>query len=248
MKAKGYLIIMFAILSVGLAACGGNKSNQATEKKSLSADMSNEPSSSSTSSSSSQSWSDYQYKVPKSVQKNAHYVKNGDLSTKHQFTFDRFGTRQQLADVTTKPVDIKADKLTYKVNQVRVIENTAKTPQAKEAAEQVLNLRSIPDTYYTFVLNYTVTNHHNFEIALNGVNYVKTNQGQMLTTANQLTDSSAGNKIGANRAVSFAMTGYLHNYATQPATKLTIQFGAIYTTTQKKVAPSPDSTLTINLK
>ncbi|GAA2974674.1 hypothetical protein [Lentilactobacillus parakefiri] len=248
MKVKGSLFIIIAILTVVLAGCGGNKSNQSNEKKSLSADMSNSSTSSSTSSSSSSSWSNYQYKVPKSVQKNADYVKNGDLSTKQQFTFDRFGTRQQLADVSTKPVDIKADQLTYKVNQVRVIKNTAKTPQAKEAAEQVLNLRNIPDTYYTFVLNYTVTNHHHFKIVLNGVDYVKTDQDQMLTTTNQLTDSSAGNKVGANRAVSFAMTGYLHNYASHPATKLTIQFGAIYTMNQKKVAASPDSTLTIDLR
>ncbi|GAD17485.1 hypothetical protein ABC628_11230 [Lentilactobacillus otakiensis] len=248
MKTKGYLIILTMILAVGLAGCGSNENNQSNEKKSLSANMSNDPSSSSSSSNSSKSWSDYQYKVPKSVQNNTHYVKNGDLSKKHQFTFDRFGTRQQLADVTTQPTNIEVGKLTYKVNQVRVIKNTAKTPQAKEAAEQVLNLQHIPDTYYTFVLNYTITNRHHFTIALNGVDYVKTNQGQTLTTANQLTDSSAGNKVGANRAVSFAMTGYLHDYATKPATKLAIKFGPVYTTSQKQVANAPGSTLNLNLK
>ncbi|KRK89057.1 hypothetical protein [Lentilactobacillus sunkii] len=248
MKAKGYLLILSMILAVGLAGCGGNKNDQSNEKKSFSANMANDSSSSSSASSSSQSLSDYRYKVPKSVQSNANYVKNGDLSKKHQFTFDRFGTRQQLADVTTSPVNIQAGKLSYKINQVRVIKNTAKTPQAKQAVEQVLNLNQIPDTYYTFVLNYTVTNHHDFEVALNGVNYVKTNQGQTLTTANQLTDSSAGNKIGAGRAVSFAMTGYLHDYAAHPATKLSIQFGSIYTTNQKKVDDAPNSTLSVSLK
>lgn len=248
MKAKRYLLILSAILAVSLAGCSGSENNSSNEKKSLSANMSNDPSSSSTSAKPDQSWSNYQYKVPKSVQHNVHYVKNGDLSKKHQFTFDRFGTRQQLADVTTQPVNMESDKLTYKVNQVRVIKNTAKTRQAKEAAEQVLNLQSIPNTYYTFVLNYTVTNHNGFVIVLNGIDYVKTNQGQTLTTANQLTDSSAGNKVGANRAVSFAVTGYLHDYATHPATKLAIKFGPIYTTNQKKVADTPGTTLSLRLK
>lgn len=248
MKAKGYLLILSMILAVGLTGCGENKNNQSNQKKSFDANMANDSTSSSSTSGSSQSLNDYQYKVPKSAQKNANYVKNGDLSKKHQFTFDRFGTRQQLADVTTQPARINAGKLAYKINQVRVIKNTAKTPQAKQAAEQVLNLNQIPDTYYTFVLNYTVTNRHSFVVALNGVNYVKTNQGQTLTTANQLTDSSAGNKIGPNRAVSFAMTGYLHDYVSHPATKLAIQFGSIYTTNQKKVADAPGSTLTVDLK
>lgn len=247
MKAKGYLIILSAFLAVGLAGCGGNKTNQGNEKKSFSANMANDSSSSSKASSSSQSLDDYQYKVPKSVQRNSHYVKNGDLSKKHQFTFDRFGTRQQLAAVSNQPLNIQSGKLTYKVNQVRIIKNTAKTPQAKQAVEQVLNLQTIPDTYYTFVLNYTVTNKYSFKVALNGVDYVKTNQGQTLTTADQLTDSSAGNRINSGRAVSFAMTGYLHNYASHPATKLAIKFGSVYTTHQKKVADAPDSTLTVNL-
>ncbi|APR06395.1 hypothetical protein FAM21834_00125 [Lentilactobacillus parabuchneri] len=246
MKIKGLLLLFTALLAVGLTGCGGSKSNQANEKKSLSADMSND-SSSSSASSTSQSLSNYQYKVPKQIQKSANYVKNGDLSKKHQFTFDRFGTRQQLADVINQPIHIKSGNVNYKINQVRVIKNTAKTPEAKAAAKQVLNLQEIPDTYYTFVLNYTVTNHHDFKIALNGVDYVKTNQGQILTTQNQLTDSSAGNKIGADRAVSFAMTGYLHDYAAHPATKLSIKFGPIYNTQQEKVASAPNSTLIVHL-
>lgn len=249
MKKRRLIIILCAFIAVGVAGCG-NQKNQSKEKAELSANMQNSSSASSSTSQKNHAakrLGDYQYKVPKKVADDKDYVKDGNLTTPKQFSYDRFGTEQRLAKVATSNFNLSSDNVSYKIDKVRVLKNTAKTPEAKTAAEQVLNINHIPDIYYTFVLNYTVTNNHHFQIALNGVQAVKTDTGQTLTTADQLSDSSAGNKIPANESATFVMNGYLYDYQSKPTKKLSINFGSIYTTNGKKVSSGPSRLLSVNL-
>ncbi|MBU9789952.1 hypothetical protein QUF07_09735 [Lentilactobacillus sp. TOM.63] len=250
MKKQRFILILSAVLAVGLAGCSSqNHKNQSNQKAALSANMQN---SSSTASSTkkahaTKSLSDYQYKVPKKVADSKNYVKDGNLTSPSQFSYDRFGTEQTLTKIATNAAVLSAGNVSYKVNKVRVLKNTAKTSEAKTAAEQVLNISSIPDTYFTFVLNYTVTNKHNTTIALNGVQSVKTDAGQTMTTADQLSDSSAGNKIPANESATFVMNGYLYDYQSKPAKKLFINFGSLFDTHGKKISDSPNRKLIVKL-
>ena len=249
MKKYPFLISISIILLVGLAGCGhqSNQQNHAKDKAAISANMANDSSSSAASSSSSSQLSHYQYDVPKKAKQSKNYVASGNLTKKQQFSYDRFGTRQRLAKVADSPQPLKLGAMTYHVSRVRVLKNTAVTSIAKQAVQQVLNLREVPDTYYTFVVNYSVTNNHNFPIALNGVKAVKTNQNQTLTPNNQLTDSSAGNKIASGKTASFSMTGYLYNYDTAPASTLTINFGPTFNEKGTQVDSISNKALTIDL-
>lgn len=252
MKKNGLILTLCAILIVTLAGCGhSSQNNQSTNKSALSAKMQNDNSESSSSQSQPAhpkvNLGKYQYQVPKKEQASKNYVKNGNLTNQHQFSYDRFGTKQRLTQLTTQPKTIIAGSMAYQINKVRILKNTAKTLAAKQAVEQALNLPNVPDTYYTFVVNYTITNHHHFEIGLNGVNFVKTDQGQTLATTNQLTDSSAGNKISANQSRSFVMTGYLYHFAVDPAKTLTIHFGQTFDKTGQKIDNAPERPLVVNL-
>jgi uncharacterized protein YcfL len=249
MKKRQLAVILCAFLIVGIAGCAHQPKTSSQSKNSLQANMQNSSSSASTKSkeSSTKDLGNYQYKVPKKVVQNKHYVKNGNLTSPHQFSYDRFGTEQQLAKITSNHATLSTGSVNYQVDKVRVLKNTAKTPEAKAAAEQVLNITTIPNTYYTFVLNYTVTNKHAFQVALNGVQTVKTSTGQRLTTADQLSDSSAGNKIPAHESATFVMNGYLYNYGNKPAKTLTIDFGSIFTTNGKQVSNAPNHKMQVKL-
>lgn len=264
MKKIGY-ILGIASLTLVLAACGNNADKKTdsenSTKDSYSAKMQNNSSTSKTNknqsstnnsgsannASSKADLSNYQYSVPKKDTKKANYVKTGNLAKPRQFTFDRFGTRQQLTKINQSPKSMTADGLTYQITKVRVVENSPKTEAAKQAAAQTLNLQSVPSKYYTFVINYSVTNNRNSSVALNGINNIKTNKGQTLTTASQLSDSSAGNHLTKGQSKTFVSVGYLHNYATQPTTKVTMNFGAIYDLNGKQLAAAPNQGLLVSL-
>ncbi|EEI19850.1 hypothetical protein [Lentilactobacillus hilgardii] len=250
MKKYQVSLALGIILILGLAGCNGNKQSnqhQNKEKAAMSAKMANDDSSASESSSTSSSLTHYKYKVPKSEKQNRDYVADGHLTNKHQFSYDRFGTKQQLAKKATPSSTFNSDKVTYRILNVRVLKNSAKTSAAKQAASQVLNLSSVPDTYYTFVINYEVTNQQQQTIALNGVSSVKTNQGQTLQTSNQLTDSSAGSQIPAGKSRQFVMNGYLYHYDKDPASNLAINFGPIFDTKGTKIASAPSHALQVTL-
>ena len=140
---------------------------------------------------------------------------------------------------------LTSNGIRYEVLRAKVIKNTATTAVAKEAAKQALNLSSVPDTYYTFLVNYRVANLRNSSIALNGVKQVKTSNGQTLSISNQLNDSSAGARISSDSTQEFSMVGYLYDYSQHPSDSISILFGNIYTPNGSKVANGPSESLNI---
>ncbi|MFD1125642.1 hypothetical protein ACFQ22_09800 [Lentilactobacillus raoultii] len=250
MKKHQLIFAVTAILALGLAGCQGthHSNHQRKEKAALSAKMANDESSA-TSSQSSSDLSHYHYQVPKKEVQNKNYVKSGHLTNNHQFRYDRFGTKQQLVqnDKNHSVADLEQHRISYQILNVRVLKNTAKTAAAKQAASQALNLPTVPDTYYTFVVNYRITNNQPVSIVLNGAASVKTNRGQTLQTSNQLTDSSAGQHLASGQSQRFVLNGYLYHYAQQPATKLIIHFGPAFKASGAKAAAAPSRSLQIKL-
>lgn len=159
---------------------------------------------------------------------NKNYVKNGNLSKPQQFSYDQIGTKQTLKAIKKPQRQIQTSTNSYVIQKVRVLKNHPESVQAQRIAMQVLNLPTLPKTYYTFVLNYRFTNLTNQPVILNGVSAIKTNQGQTLRVNMQLTDSAVGKKVLAHQTQDFVITGYLHDYEKHPATNLTVQFGKLY--------------------
>lgn len=268
MKKIGYLLGITGLV-LSLAACGNNNSKQANDnsqdKDSYSAKMQNSSSNKSANSTASKQSSssktaskdpqkksrtnlaNYHYTVPAAERHQPNYTKNGNLTKPKQFTFDNFGTRQQLSKINSQSKSLSVDNIIYKVTKAKVIKNTPKTAAAKQAVAQTLNLQSVPNQYYTFVINYTITNKQSDTIALNGINNVKTDQGDTLAVNNQLSDSSAGNHIEPNETKTFTTVGYLRDYANQPTNKVTLSFGDIYNLQGNKVSSAPTQGLTIDL-
>lgn len=250
MKKSQVILVLGITLALGLTGCGSNKANhQSKDKAALNAKMANDQSANTDSSSASSGLNRYNYHVPKKETQSKNYVKNGKLTKPHQFSYDRFGTKQQLAQPSISHVSavVGQHNITYQILNVKVLKNSAKTAAAKQAVAQVLNLPNVPDTYYTFVINYKVTNQRPVKIALNGVTSVKTNQGQTLQTSNQLTDSAAGQQIAAGQSRKFVMNGYLYHYADNPTTELSIAFGPAFNTKGKQIANAPDQLLHVKL-
>ncbi len=249
MKRNFGFVIIVAIMTITLAGCGHNQATnqQAKDKSALKANMQNESSSAAASSSHEKQLSHYNYRVPKKERQSKNYVNNGNLTHKRQFSYDRFGTKQQLATATAAPLKLTDGQITYQVTKTKVLRNTAKTQVAKQAAEQVLSLQTIPDTYYTVVINYQITNHHRTIIALNGVNRIKTDQDQVLQINNQLVDSSAGAKLSPGETKSFVLTGYLRDYKINPVKKLAISFGPTFSEKGVQIDQAPRRALTLDL-
>ncbi|WP_283680356.1 hypothetical protein [Lentilactobacillus sp. Marseille-Q4993] len=232
-----------------IAGCGNNSSNKkdSSSKDSLSANMKNSSSNSSSEASESSNLNSYSYSVPKKDKQKSNYVANGNLKSKKQFTYDKFGTKQNLSHISVPKIKTASGKVSYQINRVKVVKNQPATKEAKQAAAAALNLPNVPDTYYTFVISYSVTNRYSKTIALNGVDAVKTDAGQTLNTANQLSDPSAGQKLAANQSRRFVMVGYLYNYDSNPAKLLKVKFGAVYTTGGTKVVNGPENPINISL-
>ncbi|WP_268913850.1 hypothetical protein [Lentilactobacillus sp. SPB1-3] len=258
MKRIGYLLGISGLI-LGLAACGNNASDKDTSnnqnRDASSAKMQNSSSTKSTSSSSKdpqkkphKDLTNYRYRVPAADRHSSNYTKNGNLTKTSQYTFDNFGTKQQLSKINEQPTTLTDDNVVYKIVKAKVIKNTPKTAEAKQAVAQTLNLQSVPNQYYTFVINYTVTNKQNATIALNGINSVQTDQGNTLAVNNQLTDSSAGHHLTANETETFTTVGYLQDYRTKPTNKVTINFGAIYDLQGTQISPAPAQGLNVSLQ
>ncbi|MFD1456697.1 hypothetical protein ACFQ44_13640 [Levilactobacillus lanxiensis] len=231
MRLSKVAILVSLLAVVGLAGCQNNASKSTASFKNSSSQSSSyhaaNPDAAVTQSSSSKK--EAQTYEPKADQtKSARYVKSGNLKTSGQYTYDKVGTKLQLAKVKHPRTTIKSGDLTYKVTTVRLIKNTAKTAAAKRMAAQALNLTTLKSPYYTIQVKFTITNDGDQDVTTDGIQAIRLKKGLELNAANQLSDASAGKTIAAHDKLDTFATG-LASEKTKPTFKsVKIAFAGAY--------------------
>lgn len=186
------------------------------------------------------------FKVPKKSQHDKNYIKSGQLTKRHQYTYDQAGTKVSLAARQTTAKTFTNGHVSFKFTQIRVLKNQPDTKTALKMANQALNTDKIHGTYYTLQLKYTVTNHRTETVNIDGITALKTDQGQTLTPATQMYDAGAGTQLaaGAHKA-RFTMA----LITTQPTQikHVKVVLGGIFTPTGKTLAKASSAkTLTLD--
>ncbi|MFC6274651.1 hypothetical protein ACFQET_03880 [Levilactobacillus tangyuanensis] len=236
--SKVMVLAGISLLTLGLTACGDNAAKSTASFKNSSSKTSSsykapEPDAAVTGSSSKKEAQTYKPKT--SATKSAEYVKSGNLKKTGQYTFDKVGTRLQLASVSHPKTTIKSGKLTYKVTTVRLIKNTAETAAAKRMAASALNLSSIKSPYYTIQVKFTISNSGNQALTTDGIKTIRLSADHDLNAAGQLSDASAGKTIPANGKLNTFATG-LANEKTKPNFKtIKIAFAAAFDSKHQQV-------------
>ncbi|WP_125579764.1 hypothetical protein [Levilactobacillus cerevisiae] len=235
------LIAGLSVVVLGLAGCqsSGQKSTASFKNGSSQSSSYSAPKPDAAVTSSSSSKKEAQTYQPTAKQtRGASYVKSGNLKSSGQFTYDRVGTKLQLAKVKHPKTSIKSGKLTYKVTTVRVIENTAETAAAKRMAAQALNLITLESPYYTIQVKFTITNRGSQDMKTDGIKALRLKKGLELNAANQLSDASAGKTIAAHGKLATFATG-LASEKTAPTFKsVKIAFAGAYSGQKQVVAPT----------
>jgi len=186
------------------------------------------------------------FKVPKKAQHDKNYIKSGQLTKAKQYTYDQAGTKVSLTEVKPTTKTVTNGQVRFKFTQIRVLKNQPATKTALKMANQALNTDQIKGTYYTLQLKYTVTNHRNATVNIDGITALKTDQGQTLTPATQMYDSGAGTQLtkgGHKNRFTMALV-------TSAPTKIKhvdVILGGIFTPSGKTLAKaSAFQTLTLN--
>jgi len=241
MRLSKVAILAGLLAVVGLAGCQNNPSKSTASFKESSSQSSNyraaNPDAAVTPSSSSKK--EAQTYEPKATQtKSARYVKSGNLKSSGQYTYDKVGTKLQLAKVKHPRTTIKSGALTYKVTTVRLIKNTAKTAAAKRMAAQALNLTTLKSPYYTIQVKFTITNNGDHDVTTDGIQALRLKKNLELNAANQLSDASAGKMIAAHGKLATFATG-LASEKTKPTFKsVKIAFAGAYADHKQVVDPT----------
>lgn len=113
------------------------------------------------------------YKPTKKDLANSNYVKLGHIKKVGQYQITDNGLVQRWSD--SKPVNstITNGDLSYKIEQINVIENEARTQEALLSARHTLNDRKIAAKFTTLVISYTVTNNGNVTAITPGITAIK---------------------------------------------------------------------------
>lgn len=168
------------------------------------------------------------YKVPTKIQKNSHYVAHGNLTQPKQFSYDSFGTKVTLNKVEKADQIIISRPFEYRITQVRLLTNVAKTKKARQVVTDAFNNTNVSATYYTLQIKFTIQNKGTQQAVIGGLNYVKLSNDFAGTPLANLVDSSAGKRIGAHKtmattAVVLVPTSLVHNLHS-----CTLQFASAY--------------------
>ncbi|MFC6181826.1 hypothetical protein [Lactiplantibacillus daowaiensis] len=185
------------------------------------------------------------FSVPKKAKTDKNYVKSGQLTKAHQYTYDQAGTKVSLTEIKPTTKTFINGQVSFKFTQIRILKNQPSTKKALKMANQALNTDQIKGTYYTLQLKYTVTNHRSQTVNIDGITAVKTDQGQTLTQATQMYDAGAGLQLtsGAHKN---AFTMALITTNPTKIKHVNVVLGGIFTPSGKTLTKaSATKTLTI---
>ncbi|VDG23910.1 hypothetical protein [Lactiplantibacillus mudanjiangensis] len=179
------------------------------------------------------------FKAPKKAQHDRLYVKSGQLTKAHQYTYDQAGTKVSLTKIKPTTQSFTNGHVTFKFTQIRILKNQPTTKNALKMANQALNTDQITGTYYTLQLRYTVANHRDQSVNIDGITAVKTDQGQTLTQATQMYDAGAGLRLTAKASkTAFTMALITSNPTT--VKQVQVELGGIFTPSGKTLTKASD--------
>ena len=116
---------------------------------------------------------DGKYEPTKKDLANKNFVQTGQIKKVGQYQITDNGLVQKWVDSKKVNQTITNGTLNYKIEQINVIKNTARTQNALVSARHTLNDRNISDKFTTLVINYRVTNNNAVTAITPGITAVK---------------------------------------------------------------------------
>lgn len=116
---------------------------------------------------------DSSYEPTKKDLADKNYVKTGQIKKIGQYQITENGLVQKWVDSKKVNHTITNGSISYKIEQINTIENTARTQNALVAARHTLNDRNMSDKFTTLVISYRVTNNNAVTAITPGITAIK---------------------------------------------------------------------------
>lgn len=178
------------------------------------------------------------YQVPTDDRRNPNYQKSGLLRLPGQFSYDTAGTKLTLKKTQTLSKKTHSNGFEVTVTGIKVIDNQAKTSQAKQMAQQAFSLAKLPNHYRTIQLKFKMTNLRRQTVLTDGVKNVTVNGSSQVSSVGGLSDASAGKPIAAKQSHTFTAMILAGQPQTQ-VSQLTIHFSGSFSLNGTPLSPAP---------
>ncbi|TYC48082.1 hypothetical protein ESZ50_09925 [Weissella muntiaci] len=168
------------------------------------------------------------YSPSKTDLSDPNYASSGVLNNVGQFTIDSNGLETKLVAKTSSSKLITNGKIIYRILNISIFENTARTNESLQTARVSYNEPDLGKHYKTMAIDYMIANSSDVNVTTEGISTIKINSGGVISSLNGLQNDTSLSSTGVfeGLTITTGASAIVPN-STPNSGYLTLQFASV---------------------
>ncbi|MBM7617106.1 hypothetical protein JOC36_000655 [Weissella uvarum] len=178
------------------------------------------------------------YQVPKSDLKSKHFVQDITPNKVGDYTVTSQGVQVKLKQKVQLNQTISSGPVIYHINEIRVLDNYARTDNAKRAARRAMDYPKLPKHYTTVEVHYQLTNHAQQKLITDGMATLSYPKGDVMTSLGGMVNGAqlANEGVEPGTAQSGYVVAYVPKRDAKHLTAINLEFASTYNESGQQIS------------